>query len=55
MRDMDEPITVTLTRREWVVILAAASSYDTRVPLEQGDGGACLDKIREALSLPDEG
>lgn len=32
-----------------MVIVAAASDYDKRVPLDQGDGGACLDVIRAAL------
>lgn len=49
-RDLDEPITVTLRRREWMVVVAAARDYDRRVPRDQGDGGACLDKIEEALS-----
>lgn len=49
MDDADEPITVTLRRGQWKVILSAASVYDRRVPLDQGDGGACLDTIREAI------
>jgi len=46
---LDEPITITLKRREWMVILAAARDYHVRVPREQGDGGACLDAIEDAL------
>jgi hypothetical protein len=49
MADLDEPISVTLLRREWMVVVSAARDYDVRVPLEQGDGGACLDKIQKAL------
>jgi hypothetical protein len=48
-RDPNEPITVTLRRGQWMVIHAAASSYNKRVPLEQGDGGECLDVIQAAL------
>jgi hypothetical protein len=48
-RDPDEPITVTLRRGQWMVLISAASSYNYRVPLDQGDGGACLDTIREAI------
>lgn len=48
-RQLDDPITVTLKRREWLVILGAASDFNARVPLEQGGGGACLDTIRAAL------
>jgi hypothetical protein len=44
-----DEISVTLTRGEWRVILGAARDYDVRVPREQGDGGACLDKIERAL------
>lgn len=51
----DEPVTVTLRRGQWMVLLSAASSYEKRVPLEQGDGGACLDTIREALDEHREG
>lgn len=39
----EEPVAVTLTRLQWRMILAAASSYDSRV------GGACLDAIRAAV------
>lgn len=49
LRDPREPISVTLSRGQWMVLLAAAASYDCRVPLEQGDGGACLDTIRKAI------
>lgn len=47
---LDEPITVTLRRREWMVVVGAAREYDVRVPREQGDGGACLDMIEEAVN-----
>jgi hypothetical protein len=46
---MDELVTVTLPRRDWLVIVGAASDFDARVPREQGDGGECLDVIRAAL------
>lgn len=49
----EKSVTVTLRRSQWEVILAAASSYDSRVPTEQGDGGACLDTIRQALTVPE--
>ncbi len=52
-RNMDEPVTVTLPRRSWLVIVRAASDFDARVPLEQGDGGECLDVIRRALDEED--
>lgn len=45
----DEPITVTLPRRQWEMLHEAASSYDVRIPREQGDGGVCLDAILAAL------
>ncbi len=48
---LNEEITVTQSRRAWMVVVAAAASYDSRVPLEQGDGGACLDVIREAAGI----
>lgn len=48
--DFDEPITVTLKRREWMTIRDAARDYDVRIPREQGDGGACLDEIERALN-----
>lgn len=48
--DLDEQVTVTLARREWMVIVSAARDYDVRVPREQGDGGACLDKIERILA-----
>jgi hypothetical protein len=47
---LNEPITVTLKRREWMVVVSAARDYNVRVPREQGDGGACLDMIDAALS-----
>lgn len=46
---LDEFVSVTLPRRKWLVVVAAAASFDRRVPTEQGDGGACLDTIRAAL------
>lgn len=48
-RPLDELVTVALTRREWMVVVRAAADYNVRVPREQGDGGACLDKICEAI------
>lgn len=45
---LDEPVTVTLLRREWMVVVGAARDYDVRVPRDQGDGAACLEKIERA-------
>jgi hypothetical protein len=47
---LDREVTVTMTAREWWVVVGAARDYDVRVPREQGDGGACLDKIEAALN-----
>lgn len=46
---LDEPVTVTLKRRDWMVVVDSARSFDVRVPAEQGDGGACLDEIQAAI------
>lgn len=49
--DYNEPISVTLRRGQWMVVLGAAANYDARVPREQGDGGECLQKIADALGV----
>lgn len=46
---LDEPVSVTLPRRTWMVVVGAARDFDVRVPGEQGDGGACLDTIDAAI------
>jgi hypothetical protein len=46
---LDEAVTVTLKRREWMVVVAAARDYGVRVPRDQGDGAVCLDVIQAAL------
>ena len=48
-RWLDEPLTITLPRRTWLVVHNAAQDFDARVPPEQGDGGDCLRVIKEAI------
>lgn len=48
-RWLDEPVTVTLPRRTWITVAGAARDFDVRIPYEQGDGGACLDTIWDAV------